>query len=209
MDCTSLIHSTHRYYCLVPMPIIESPMEIITPPKRYAPVGHCIYCGVYTKSLSKEHIIPFGLAEDSLVLPKASCPTCSDITRKHETIVLRTMWWTMRTRLGSPSRHEVPKDFNLHKGVVEEFQLPWITKARHIETIKVAPQEFPFAIITLKFPQPPSVFLRREPNDDDKVELWARYSEVSCTRFRRHRVRCFMEQEVRHGEKAVYAGVQA
>ena len=32
---------------------------------------------------------------------------------------------------------------------------------------------------------------------------------VSCTRFRRHQVRCFMEQEVRHGEKAVYAGVQA
>jgi Protein of unknown function DUF262 len=33
--------------------------------------------------------------------------------------------------------------------------------------------------------------------------------DMSCTRFRRHRVRCFMEQEVRHGEKAVYAGVQA
>ena len=32
---------------------------------------------------------------------------------------------------------------------------------------------------------------------------------LSCTRFRRHQVRCFMEQEVRHGEKAVYAGVQA
>ena len=32
---------------------------------------------------------------------------------------------------------------------------------------------------------------------------------MSCTRFRRHRVRCFMEQEVRHGEKAVYTGVQA
>src|ERR1700743_1899179 len=32
---------------------------------------------------------------------------------------------------------------------------------------------------------------------------------VSCTRFRRHQVRCFMEQEVCHGEKAVYAGVQA
>jgi hypothetical protein len=33
--------------------------------------------------------------------------------------------------------------------------------------------------------------------------------DLSCTRFRRHQVRCFMEQEVRHGEKAVYAGVQA
>jgi hypothetical protein len=33
--------------------------------------------------------------------------------------------------------------------------------------------------------------------------------EMSCTRFRRHRARCFMEREVRHGEKAVYTGVQA
>src|ERR1700674_1857867 len=35
------------------------------------------------------------------------------------------------------------------------------------------------------------------------------YARMSCTRFRRHRVRCFMEQEVHHGETAVYAGVQA
>jgi hypothetical protein len=33
--------------------------------------------------------------------------------------------------------------------------------------------------------------------------------DMSCTRFRRHQVRCFMEPEVRHGEKAVYTGVQA
>ena len=33
--------------------------------------------------------------------------------------------------------------------------------------------------------------------------------DMSCTRFRRHRVRCFMEQEVCHGETAVYPGVQA
>jgi hypothetical protein len=34
-------------------------------------------------------------------------------------------------------------------------------------------------------------------------------STLSCTRFRRHRVRCFMEQEVCHGETSVYPGVQA
>src|SRR6266478_3243761 len=33
----------------------------------------------------------------------------------------------------------------------------------------------------------------------------AKKTKLSCTRFRRHRVRCFMEPEVRHGEKAVYA----
>ena len=38
---------------------------------------------------------------------------------------------------------------------------------------------------------------------------WVWKTAMSCTRFRRHQVRCFMEQEVRHGEKAVYAGVQA
>ena len=33
--------------------------------------------------------------------------------------------------------------------------------------------------------------------------------EVSCTRFRRHQVRCFMEPEVCHGETEVHARVQA
>jgi hypothetical protein len=41
---------------------------------------------------------------------------------------------------------------------------------------------------------------------DGKGQLRQR---LSCSRFRRHRVRCFMEQEVYHGEKAVYTGVQA
>ena len=43
----------------------------------------------------------------------------------------------------------------------------------------------------------------------DLLRKAAKKHPLSCTRFRRHRVRCFMEQEVRHGEKAVYAGVQA
>jgi hypothetical protein len=34
-------------------------------------------------------------------------------------------------------------------------------------------------------------------------------ARLACTRFRRHRVRCFMEREVSHGETKVYAGVQA
>jgi hypothetical protein len=32
---------------------------------------------------------------------------------------------------------------------------------------------------------------------------------LSCTRFRRHQVRCFMELKVCHGETEVYARVQA
>ncbi|MBR1246336.1 hypothetical protein JQ609_05250 [Bradyrhizobium sp. AUGA SZCCT0169] len=159
------------------MPIVEIPIEIATSPKRYPPVGHCIYCGVYSKKLSKEHIIPFGLAQDSLILPKSSCEACATITSKQEATILRSMWWTLRTRLGAPSRSSAPENFNLHKGIVDEFNLPWITKARHTETVKVENEQFPFVVVMPKFPQPPSVFVGREPNDDDKVEAWIRYSE--------------------------------
>ena len=54
----------------------------------------------------------------------------------------------------------------------------------------------------------------RVSNDGPKGNISLNYGKIehtymSCTRFRRHRVRCFMEQEVRHGETAIYARVQA
>jgi hypothetical protein len=157
------------------MPSILTPIEIMTPPKKYPPIGHCIYRGAYAKNLSKEHVIPFGLAADSLVLPKASCPTCRDITRKHETTVLRSMWWGMRTRIGAPTRHDVPKDFNLHKGVVEEMTLPWIRKAK-IGTIKVEPHDFPLSIVAPKYP-PPAILVGRDPTANVDWGVWANMND--------------------------------
>ena len=55
-----------------------------------------------------------------------------------------------------------------------------------------------------KFDIPTLVTFGKNLIDADPEEVG-----VSCTRFRRHRVRCFMEQEVCHGETAVYPGVQA
>jgi hypothetical protein len=43
----------------------------------------------------------------------------------------------------------------------------------------------------------------------DYAELLEGCGCLSCTRFRRHQVRCFMEQEVGHGETEVHARVQA
>jgi hypothetical protein len=55
--------------------------------KRYAPVGHCIYCGS-TSELSDEHTIPYGLG-GTIILPKASCKPCSKITGAIEQRVMR------------------------------------------------------------------------------------------------------------------------
>jgi hypothetical protein len=51
------------------------------------------------------------------------------------------------------------------------------------------------------------VEISKSLKDEEKISLTA--GIMSCTRFRRHRVRCFMEQEVCHGETSVYARVQA
>jgi hypothetical protein len=45
--------------------------------------------------------------------------------------------------------------------------------------------------------------------DSFKFYLELQDERLSCTRFRRHQVRCFMEQEVGHGETEVHARVQA
>jgi hypothetical protein len=154
------------------MPSIQAPIEITTLPKKYSPVGHCIYCGAYANNLSKEHIIPFGLAADSLILPKASCTNCRDITRKHETTILRSMWWGFRTRIGAPSRHDAATSFNLHKGVVEEFSLPWIHKMK-MGTAKIEPHEFPLSIVSPKFPEPPGILVGRDPTANVEWGAWA------------------------------------
>jgi len=48
------------------------------------------------------------MAANSLVLPKASCKKCAEITRDVETFCLRHMWWPFRTCIGAPSRGKQP-----------------------------------------------------------------------------------------------------
>jgi hypothetical protein len=60
-------------------------------PKRFDPVGLCIYCGAAPPTpLTKEHIIPQGLG-GGLILPQSSCEKCRRITQKFEETSLRSM----------------------------------------------------------------------------------------------------------------------
>src|ERR1700744_1099100 len=99
-------------------------IQIRTPFRRYPPVGHCIYCGVYSSQLNKEHILPFGIADDSLVLPKASCRNCEKTTGRLETVCLQHMWWPFRQRIGAPTRGKKPPS---------EFEMRFIKNAKHEE----------------------------------------------------------------------------
>jgi hypothetical protein len=164
------------------MPTVLAPIEITTRPKWYPRVGHCIYCGDGSKKLSDEHIIPFGLAGNSLVLRKASCSVCAGATKKAETACLRHMWWPFRFRIGVPSRgKEIPQSFLVRrikatKNQAGEFDFEFTT------TEEVAPNEFPLAYCSLRLP-PPAVLVDRDVTAQVNYEAWAR---VSPEEFKKH-----------------------
>lgn len=59
-------------------------------------VGCCIYCQRADVSLSREHIIPYGL-NGEWILQQASCASCSKVTSQIEEDVLRNMLSAPRT----------------------------------------------------------------------------------------------------------------
>lgn len=78
-----------------------------------ADVNQCIYCQATEGKLSQEHVVPFGLNGEHILL-HASCQKCAAITSKIEGTVLRETFIAARKRLNLKSRHrkawDSPKD---------------------------------------------------------------------------------------------------
>jgi hypothetical protein len=166
------------------MVVIQAPIEITTPTKRYPPVGHCIYCGVYSNKLTNEHIIAHGLAGNSLILPKSSCRGCADKTRDSETACLRHLWWPFRTRIGAPSSgKQPPKSFTVREMKVTKVNADGSIDAYDkIAEKAVGPMEFPFVFMAYKFP-PPGLVIGRDPDAGIKYEVMARISKEEFQKF--------------------------
>ncbi len=80
--------------------------------KVYQPVWHCIYCGTAPArkgALGKEHIIPQGLG-GTMILPRASCRLCEDITKSFERECLRKMFREVRGHLNIPAKPRRPEE---------------------------------------------------------------------------------------------------
>jgi hypothetical protein len=73
--------------------------------KEFPPIDRCIYC-VATRDLTKEHVLPLGIAGHSMVLERASCRACAKITGGIEGAVLEGALGILREKFGSPSRHK-------------------------------------------------------------------------------------------------------
>ncbi len=67
-------------------------------------VNQCIYCHTTEGRLTQEHIVPFGLNGEHVLL-HASCSKCAVITSKIELTVLKTTFIAARKYLNLKSRH--------------------------------------------------------------------------------------------------------
>lgn len=76
---------------------------MVNPPRRYAPVGFCVYCGARGVPLGREHIVPYGLG-GTMILPDASCKKCEAITGAIEQQCLRRILGDLRKWRGIGGR---------------------------------------------------------------------------------------------------------
>jgi HNH endonuclease len=73
--------------------------------RNIKPIGKCIYCE-RTDNLTREHVVPRGMG-GTITLPKGSCKTCAEITKKIETACMRKTLIHVRVKYGL---HRHPKE---------------------------------------------------------------------------------------------------
>lgn len=137
------------------------------PPKRYEPIGVCIYCG-NTSNLSDEHIIPFGLG-GRMELPKSSCKLCSDKTSLFEMTCLRTMYGPLRQLYALPSRRKKKQPKKLPLKVKYKSTDNWTE-------VLVDQVDYPFLITFPKFSMPNLITGEETPDRKGAAtnRLWIR-----------------------------------
>lgn len=77
---------------------------------RYPSPGVCIYCYAETENLTDEHVVPYALAANSIILEKSCCVACQRIIQPYEQEVLKKQLGTFRAQIGAPSRKRKKSD---------------------------------------------------------------------------------------------------
>jgi hypothetical protein len=101
--------------------------------------GACIYCGDRDTWRTDEHIVPFSLGGQHILLD-ASCDACADITKRFEQDVAREMWGDARSSYNAPTRRRKQRKTHIILTDPDDPQ----------HTVKVPYSEYPAAMVFYK-----------------------------------------------------------
>lgn len=87
--------------------------------RRIQSPGRCIYCGAPGENLTDEHVIPYALGANSLVLEKSCCGDCQKIIQKYEQEVLKKQLGTFRAQVDAPTRRRKDRPTEVRIDFVE------------------------------------------------------------------------------------------
>ena len=123
--------------------------------EKHAEIGHCIYCGSGSGSITDEHIIPFALLPKGgdWSLPRASCGPCAIITSAFEGRCISAMFDKLRVHLNLKQRKRTgrkkrtPADIIPVKAAIND-------DGSVFETISVRIADFPMVGLGIRWPLP-------------------------------------------------------
>jgi hypothetical protein len=141
---------------------------------RYEPVGFCIYCGDKHSELRDEHIIPYAMAGNKLILPQSSCRKCEAVTGKFEQQYLRRTLGLFRNRIGSPTRNPSERSASPVVGIGRRKGRGPLHDSG--ERIRIPIQDLPTAYLALKL-NPPGILLGKQPSETVDGEIWGKTSK--------------------------------
>jgi len=122
---------------------------------KWRDVGECIYCGVVSDSLQREHAVPYGLNGEWTLL-RASCERCARITHRFERDTLRSLLPYVRAVLNMRTRR--PKERLRAMPVV-------LGSGSDARVVDLPPSEYPLYLPAPQLP-PPGIVVNR-PRDRD------------------------------------------
>lgn len=114
--------------------------------------GKCIYCGSGKYELRDEHVIPYALAANTMILEKSCCETCQNVIQRYEQEVLKKQLGIFRAQVDAPTRNKKDRPKAVDLQFVEVDDKGQVMGDLGIRSIAVA--DLPLAIHLWQSPMP-------------------------------------------------------
>jgi len=133
--------------------------------------GQCIYCGDKETKLRDEHVIPYALAANTMILNESCCETCQNIIQRYEQEVLKKQLGIFRAQVGAPTRSK-KKDRITHV----DLQFVEVNDAgqaiRDLGIRSIAVEDLPIAVHLWQSPMPRRLRSPLKPEQEQGKPWW-------------------------------------
>jgi hypothetical protein len=146
-----------------------------SPAHRLPSPGRCIYCGAVDVLLTEEHVIPFAIGKNAIILERACCEDCQSIIQPYEQEVLKKQLGTFRAMTGSPTRNKKDRPKYISLPLVETDSNGAFVRDLGDRKIPIA--EGPLILNLWQSPPPRILGEKSDPTQAEGAPWW--YIEAS------------------------------